>query len=164
VSRLCLSLNVTPVFAPPRETGFQAAVESFNGRWQAKVWARFHHASLAALQAQLARYVAACQQRAAPRMEGAPSRRPFPSSWQADLQAPLHGRVVFLRRTTEQGHVHLMGRSFLVDSNWPHRLVRAEVDLDTDRISFYALRRKEPSSQPLLQTCDYHMPRKRFQG
>jgi hypothetical protein len=164
VSRLCLSLNVTPVFAPPRETGFQAAVESFNGRWQAKVWARFHHASLAALQAQSARYVAACQQRAAPRMEGAPSRRPFPSSWQADLQAPLHGRVVFLRRTTEQGHVHLMGRSFLVDSNWPHRLVRAEVDLDTDRISFYALRRKEPSAQPLLQTCDYHMPRKRFQG
>ena len=164
VSRLCLSLNVTPVFAPPRETGFQAAVENFNGRWQAKVWARFHHASLAALQAQSARYVAACHQRAAQRMEGAPSRGPFPSPWQADVQAPLHGRVVFLRRTTEQGQVHLLGRSFLVDSNWPHRLVRAEVDLNTDRISFYGLRRKEPSAQPLLRTCDYHLPRKRFQG
>ncbi len=40
--RLCLSLGVTAVFAPPRETGFQAAVESFNARWQAKVWQRFH--------------------------------------------------------------------------------------------------------------------------
>jgi len=37
VTRLCVSLGVVPVFAPPRETGFQAAVESYNGRWQAKV-------------------------------------------------------------------------------------------------------------------------------
>jgi hypothetical protein len=162
VSRLCLSLHVTPVFAPPRETGFQAAVENFNGRWQAKVWARFHHDSLAALQLQSARYVAAYRQRATQRMEGAPQRRLFPSSWQADLQAPLHGRMIFLRRTTEQGQVHLMGRSFLVDPHWPYRLVRAEVDLDADRISFYALRRREPSAQPLLQTCAYPVPRKRF--
>ena len=42
VIRLCLSLGVTAVFAPPRETGFQAAVESFNARWQANVWQRFH--------------------------------------------------------------------------------------------------------------------------
>ena len=164
VSRLCLSLQVTPVFAPPRETGFQAAVENFNGRWQSKVWTRFHHDSLAALQLQSARYVAAYRQRATRRMEGAPQRRPFPSSWQADLQAPLQGRMIFLRRTTEQGQVHLLGRSFLVDPHWPHRLVRAEVDLDADRISFYVLRRREPSAQPLLQTCAYHVPRKRFKG
>ena len=50
VVRTCLQLGVTPVFAPPQESGFQAAVGNFNGRWQAKVWARFHHASLAALQ------------------------------------------------------------------------------------------------------------------
>src|SRR4029453_6505337 len=48
VMRLCLSLQVVPVFVPPRETGFQATIESFNGRWQAKVWARFHHESLPA--------------------------------------------------------------------------------------------------------------------
>lgn len=47
VIRLCLSLQVTPVFAPPQETGFQAAIESFNGLWQTKVWERFHHNSLA---------------------------------------------------------------------------------------------------------------------
>ena len=38
VIRLCLSLGVTPIFAPPRETGFQADIESFNGRWQTGVW------------------------------------------------------------------------------------------------------------------------------
>ncbi len=37
VPRLCLSLGVIPVFVPPRETGFQAAIENCNGRWQAKV-------------------------------------------------------------------------------------------------------------------------------
>jgi len=38
VSRLCLALGVTPVFAPPREPGFQNAIEAFNGLWQSKVW------------------------------------------------------------------------------------------------------------------------------
>ena len=49
VVRRCWALGVIPVFAPPGEHGFQNATESYNGRWQAKVWARFRHASLAAL-------------------------------------------------------------------------------------------------------------------
>lgn len=57
VMRTCLGLDVTPVFAPPRESGFQAAIENFNGRWQAKVWARFHHDSLAALHERSRRYI-----------------------------------------------------------------------------------------------------------
>ena len=55
VTRVSLLLGVVPVFVPPRETGFQAAIESFNGLWQAKVWARFQHTSLEGLQAQSAR-------------------------------------------------------------------------------------------------------------
>jgi hypothetical protein len=38
VSRLCLALQVIPVFAPPREPGFQNAIEGFNALWQTKVW------------------------------------------------------------------------------------------------------------------------------
>jgi putative transposase len=37
VVRTCLRLDVVPVFAPLEESGFQAAIENFNGRWQAKV-------------------------------------------------------------------------------------------------------------------------------
>src|SRR5207253_11201764 len=66
VIRVCLSLGVTPVFVPPRETGFQAMIESYNGWWQAKVWARFQHKDLADLQGHSHRYVAALlKQRAA---------------------------------------------------------------------------------------------------
>src|SRR3954451_7034931 len=46
VSRLCLGLGVVPVLVPPREPGFQAAIEAYNGQSQAKVWARFTHGSL----------------------------------------------------------------------------------------------------------------------
>jgi hypothetical protein len=162
VARLCLSLGVTPVFVPPRETGFQAAIESFNGRWQAKVWARFHYDSLAAVQAQSARYVAAYRRRCESRIDGAPTRRKFPRSWRLDLQAGPRGRIIFLRRTTEQGEANLLGHMFAVDSNWPHRLVRAEVDLDVGAIDFYALRRREPEQQPLLTSCHYKLPITRF--
>jgi putative transposase len=162
VTRTCLSLGVVPVFVPPRETGFQAAIEGFNGRWQAKVWARFHHESLLGLQAQSARYVTAHRQRSAPRIERAPPRRPFPRRWRLDLQAHPQGRLIFLRRSNEQGTVQLLGRAFAVDPLWQHRLVRAEVDLKQQRIRFYTLRRRAPDQQPLVHETGYLLPRRKF--
>ena len=163
VMRLCLSLGVVPVFAPPRETGFQAAIENSNGRWQAKVWARFVHDSLAGLCQQSEKFVAASRLRAAARIEAAPPRRPFPTDWRLDLQARPKGRLIFLRRTDAQGGVELLGHRFEVDPLWPHRLVRAEVDLDANRIRFFALRRREPNHQPQLREVSYTLPRRRFQ-
>src|SRR5512138_4040658 len=59
VTRLCLSLGVVPVFVPPREMGFQAMMEGYNGTWQAEGWARFEHHCLAALLVQSSRFLAA---------------------------------------------------------------------------------------------------------
>lgn len=158
VIRLCLALAVVPVFAPPRETGFQAAIEGFNAQWQAKVWGRFHHDTLADLQTRSARYLAAHHQRARVRLDAAPPRRPFPPQWRRHLEGPLRGRMVYLRRTTEHGTVQLLGHSFTVNPLWPHRLVRCEVDLDAGGIAFYALRRRDPSQQPLLRTAPFVLP------
>jgi transposase len=163
VTRLCLSLQVTPVFAPPRETGFQAAIESYNGRWQTKVWHRFHHCSLQSLQGQSTKFVAATRARSAERVLAAPLRQSFPHPWQQRLQAHPTGQVIFLRRTNDHGQVRLLGHTFPVDPLWPHRLVRSEVDLDSNAIRFYALRRREPTLQPLLAQVPYQLPRKPFQ-
>jgi hypothetical protein len=162
VARVCLGLGVVPVFVPPRETGFQAAIEGFNGLWQSKVWVRFHYESLAGLQSQSARYVTAHRQRRCARIEAAPERRPFPAKWWMDLQAHPQGRLIFLRRTTGSGEAQLLGRSFLVDPLWQHRLVRAEVDLKAGQIRFYALRRQAPKEQPLLKETAYDLPRRSF--
>lgn len=162
VTRTCLSLGVVPVFVPPCETGFQAAIEGFNGLWQAKVWARFQHVSLEGLQTQSTRYVSAHRQRAVARIEAAPRRRDFPRRWHLDLQTHPQGQVVFLRRSNERGEVQLLGRAFLVDPLWQHRLVRAEVDLAAQRIRFYTLRRRAPDQQPLTKETTYVLPRRRF--
>jgi hypothetical protein len=162
VIRICLQLGVTPVFAPPQEPGFQAAIENFNGRWQAKVWSRFHHNSLAALQEQSRRYIRAYRQRAAARIDDAPKRRSFPSPWQPNLQAYPQGVVIFIRRTSQAGAVSLLGHTFEVDPMWPHRLVRSEIDLSFETIRFYALRRRDPNHQPLLRQTPYAFPRRPF--
>ncbi|HEX9693319.1 MAG TPA: hypothetical protein VGA22_14595 [Gemmatimonadales bacterium] len=162
VMRLCLQLGVTPVFAPPREHGFQAAIESFNGRWQAKVWARYHHANLRAVQQRAARYTRAHRQRVAVRIEAAPVRRLIPAAWHLDLQRQPQGTVVFLRRTDPHGRVSLLGHRVLVDRQWTHRLVRAEVDLLAGEIRCYALRRRNPADQPLLRVTPYALPRRPF--
>jgi transposase-like protein len=162
VTRLCLSLGVTPVFAPPAEMGFQAAIESFNGRWQTRVWARFQHDCLEALQTQSDKYTTAYRARSAARRGSIPSRRRVPEDWQLDLQAHPQGALIYLRRSDDAGRVRLLGHTFDVSSIWPHRLVRCEVLLDEHRIDFYQLRRRAPTDQPLLNSAPYKLPQRRF--
>jgi hypothetical protein len=128
ISRLCLALQVIPVFAPPREPGFQNAIEGFNALWQSKVWQRHH----------------------CPDVES--------------LVAPLKGTMIFVRRSDDNGNVHLLGRPFLVGDHWRHRLVRCEVNFIHRQIRFYALRRRDPDCQPLLTNLPYHRSHKPFQG
>ena len=164
ISRLCLALGVVPVFAPPREPGFQNAIEGFNGLWQSKVWQRHHFTDVEALTGVSTRYIAAYRAKTAARRELAPKRRSFPKGFKLELSAPLKGTMIFLRRSGENGNVDLLGRSFTVDRNWPHRLVRCEVDFTHQRIRFYALRRRDPDNHPLLREIHYPRPNKPFQG
>jgi len=163
VIRLCLSLEVVPVFVPPRETGFQAMIESYNGWWQAKVWSRFQHGNLQEVQGHSQKYVAALLKQRAARLEVAPDRRAFPAGWKLDLKKRPRGRLVFLRRSSGSSEVTLLGRNWPLGQVWPNRLVRCEVDLDTDKIRFFRLRRKEPTSQPQILEVDYRLPNRGFQ-
>lgn len=163
VARLCLQVGLTPVFTPVRDPSFQAALENFNGRWQTKVWHRFHHPSLPALQARSVAYIAAARVRGSARAAEAPARRSVPRGWRFDPTVPPCGQVLFLRRTDDHGNVSLLGHSFPVDAHWLHRLVRAEVTLPGGPIRFFALRRRNPESQPLLCEAAYELPRRRWQ-
>jgi len=164
IIKLCLSLAVTPVFAPPREHGLQNAVESYNGRWQAKVWSRFHYEELEELKEQSRRYVAAYRKKNAARSEKAPPRRKIPSQWKFDEKAKVSGRIIFIRRTSDKGTVELLGHQYEVDAHWNHRLVRCEVDIDAKEIRCYALRRREPDRQPLLHKVSYQLPSRYIQA
>ena len=164
VSRLCLALGILVVFAPPREPGFQNAIEGFNGLWQSKVWQRYRFPDVATLKSVSARYIGAYRAKTAGRREAAPSRRAFPRGFRLDLNASLKGTLIFLRRSNEVGAVHLLGTAFPVDKYWVHRLVRCEVNLTHRRIRFYALRRRDPNDQPLLRELPYRRLDKPFRG
>jgi hypothetical protein len=164
VIRLCLALQVTPVFAPPREPGFQNSIESFNGLWQAKVWQRFQFDQLAALVEHSGHYIEARRQRNAKRLEGAPPRRAFPNEFRFDPRRLLPGTVIYLRRTDGKGHLQLLGHRLSVHPQWVNRLVRCEVHLHRSQIKCFALRRRAPTEQTLLATLAYHWPDKPFKG
>ena len=162
VMRLCLALGVTPVFAPPLETGFQAMIENFNGLWQQKVWERFHHETLAALVTASQRFTHAYRLHLTRRTDHQPPRPPFPKNWQLDWQKPPQGMLIYLRRTNEHGALKVLGHVWEVDPLWPHRLVRCEVDLHGGAIHFYRLRRREPNNQPLITSRPYQLPHRHF--
>jgi putative transposase len=163
VLRMCLSLGVVPVLVPPRETGFQAMIESYNGWWQAKVWSRFQHQDLEDLQGHSHRYVAALLKQRAARIEAAPDRRAFPVGWKLELKKRPRGRMVYLRRSSGLSEITLLGKTWPLGQTWPNRLVRCEVDLDKDKIRFFTLRRKDPTSQPRILEVDYRLPNRGFQ-
>jgi hypothetical protein len=162
VIRLCLQLGVTPVFAPPREPGFQAEVEAYNGRWQSRVWRRFRHRNLRSLQRRTRAFVQAAIEQSASRIAAAPARRAVPTDFAPDFQRPLLGTVIFLRRADSQGRIECLGHRWLADRNWPHRLVRVEVNLSAGQVRLYALRRRDPAAQPLLKTLKYAVPKHGF--
>jgi hypothetical protein len=163
VIRLCLSLDVVPVFVPPRETGFQAMIESYNNWWQAKVWSRFEHRDLVDLQGHSQKYVTALRKQRAARIEAAPDRRAFPTDWKLNLKKRPSGRLVYLRRSNPNSEVTVLGQTWDLGQVWPNRLVRCEVDLDKDKIRCFTLRRKEPTSQPQILEVDYRLPNRGFQ-
>lgn len=156
VVRACVLLGVTPVFAPPREYGFQAAVEGLNGRWQAKVWKRFGHLPLEGLRARSDAWVAAVRHRNAVRIEAAPPRRRFPAA--PDVEAEPAGRIVLVRRTTDAGRVNALGHLVPVDDRWTDRLVRVELDLARGSLRCFALRRRDPTDQPLIAEHPWRVP------
>lgn len=162
VIRLCVQLGVVPVFAPPREQGFQAEIEAFNGRWQRLVWRRYRHRSLKALQARSQGFIESLVARSAARMEAAPPRRRLPGGFVFAPDLPLSGCVIYLRRTDQDGHVTCLGHRWKASRHWVHRLTRVEVDLTAKEVRIHALRRKEPTAQPLLNTLPYQVPRKTF--
>lgn len=162
ISRLCLQLNVIPVFVPPLEHGMQNIIESFNALWQAKVWLRYRTRSLAELQMRSALYIAA--HRARVRAEPTAARPPMPRRFRFDPRAPVRGRMVFIRRTSDTGEVFMLGQRFKVSASWLHRLVRCEVDFDHHYIRCFGLRRRDPAEQPLLAKLPYHRVDKPFRG
>ena len=158
VIRLCLSLEVVPVFAVPTEFGVQSAIESYNNRWQQRVWRRFPLSSFAEAQAVSDRYVSAVRQKVRLRSEEAPQRRPFPSLWQEPQKIPSQGRVVLLRRTNAKSAVDVFGRSVQIEADWQHRLVRCEMDIHSRKLRVFGLRRIAPEMQPLLGEWDFTLP------
>jgi hypothetical protein len=94
------------------------------------VGVRFQFGSLREVEDQSRRFVTALRRRRARRIESAPEREAFPKGRKLDQQRTLHGRMIDLRRTDGSGAVELLGRRFVEDRRWPHRLVGAEVELD----------------------------------
>lgn len=164
VIRLCLSLGVTPVFAPPGETGFQAAIESYNGRWQRGVWKRFHFEDIPAVCRQSDLYVAAVNAKNWDRFAASPIRWQIPDDWQLDYSQQPRGKVIFIRRTTDDECLDIIGHRWLVPGAGPHKLVRAEVNLTTHRISFYRLSRRNPTVHEYLGYVPYRFPNKVFKA
>jgi hypothetical protein len=70
---------------------------------------------------------------------------------------------VYVRRSNGASEVTLLGRTWPLGQVWLNRLVRCEVHLGQDKLRFFTLRRKEPSSQPQILEVDYRLPARGFQ-
>jgi hypothetical protein len=147
VVHFCLCLGVVPIFTPPRETGFQNKLESFNALWQDKVWHRHRHRDYAQLRVRNTAFLKAHRCKHAAQFETAPARRKFSG---AIPQTTTTGRVIWLRRADARGLLQLSGRSFHLPTGWAHRLLRCEWQMELRQLTVFGLHRRQPENQPLL--------------
>jgi hypothetical protein len=70
------------------------------------------------------------------------------------------GKVIFIRRTTDQECVEVMGHTWIVKGAGAHKLIRAEVNLTKNSMEFYRIRRREPNRHERIAIADYHFPNK----
>ena len=150
----CLCLGVIPVFAPPREQGFQNHIESFNALWQAKAWHRRHHRDAAQLRLRSEAFLSAHHAKHALRLDAAPQRSPFP---ELVPHRPVAHLVILLRRADALGSIKIGRRSFRLPSGYAHRLVRCEWRLDLARLTVFALHRSAPAHQPQILQRSLHL-------
>lgn len=139
----CLCVGVVPVFAPPYEPGFQAAIEAYNRRWQERAWRRWRHRSVGDLQRRSDAFVNAYNERAqclAPR-----------KAWKEPSDLPRVQRIILLRRLDADGALTLFAQKRTVAADWAHRLVRCDVDYGQQKVRIYGLRRRDPANQPFLK-------------
>jgi hypothetical protein len=91
ISRLCLQLNVIPVFAPAARAWHAKHHRKLQRPVASQVWLRYQARNLPDLQARSQRYIAAHHARTRALAEAAPARRPMPKRFSFDLQAPVRG-------------------------------------------------------------------------
>jgi hypothetical protein len=126
------------------------------------VWERFHFDSLPAVQKQSEKYVEAVRMKNQERYEASPTRWQLPKDWMLNYATKPKGQVIFIRRTTNEEYVEVMGHTWIVKGAGAHKLVRAEVDLMKNAMEFYRIRRREPNRHERIAIADYHVPNKTF--
>jgi hypothetical protein len=154
VVHFCLCAGVTVVFVPPRETGCQAKIESFNNLWQQKVWQRWHYRDFTQLRRRSDAFVRAHRHRHATRIEAAPQRQHSAGPVARDV---THGRVIMLRRADDHARVSAFGRCWQLPPNWANRLTRCDWSLREGTLNIFGLRKHDPQSQPLLLVRPLHL-------
>lgn len=100
----------------------------------------------------------------AQRRDTAPRRRPYPKGFKLNLDAKPARTASLFRRTDKSDHVWLRARSFEMPEYRKQQLTRCEVDWRADENRYFALRRKDPSSQPLLLTIPDHRKHQPLKG
>jgi len=154
VVHFCLCAGVTPVFAVPLEPGFQAIIEAYNRRWQDRVWKRWRHRSIPALQCRSDAFVSAwwCA-KAARSGEHAALRSP----WREPARQLRTHRIVMLRRLDDRGAVTLCAQRMHITKRWAGRLVRCEINVKTQTVTVFGLTRRDPRTQPTLTKRALHV-------
>lgn len=147
VIRLCLYLQVTPIFIPQRRPQRNGAVENFNGWFQPLLF-RWHFKRPGDLRRELERLTMTVNdhhiqprlgQRTIAHYRRSKRLRKLPAKFNLSLeQLPIsEGRVIFIRSVSARGTVTLLGQTFKIGRRYKYEYVKAVLDTQRQRLTVY---------------------------
>ena len=145
--RVCLRFGVEPVFIPPAQPQRNGGVEHFNGWFQPRLLQR-RFTTAAALSRELLRLqdvvnashpqrrlggLTPAQYRRRRKLQRLPARFIVPT----DVLPIAAGRVTFIRQVSAHGRIHLLGLTFKIGRRLKHQYLKATLDTQRRRLTFY---------------------------
>jgi transposase InsO family protein len=163
VIRLCLRLEVEPVFIPPAKPQRNGSVENFNG-WFQPAWLKRPYRRPGDLRRQLRLLITTVNEQHVHPQLGykTPAQyrrtkrlRVLPANFSLDGQKILIcvGKVTFIRLVSVEGNINILEQRFKVGKRLKFQYVKATLYTQYQTLKIYHKRR-------LVKQFDYELPRK----
>lgn len=166
LTRFCLNFGVEIIFIPFNEPWRNAYVESFNSRFNERVWLFENFKDLNHLRQESKQfrnkhnnYQAYKKEHFSKQVLQSYTKRSFPKNFRFDPETELpitRGKIHFVRLVDEKGTVNILNESFYVNKELSFEYVWATIFTKEQKLNFYYQATKE-SKRNLIKTASYNL-------
>lgn len=166
LTRFCLNFGIEVIFIPFSEPWRNGYIESFNSRYDERLWQSTNFRDLIHLRqesglfkGQHNQYQTYKKEHFSKQKQTSYTKKFFPKEFQFDLETQLpitKGKIHFVRLVQENGKINILNENFFISTKLCFEYVWATINTKEQKLYIYNQQHKE-SKRELIKTIDYRL-------